>query len=211
MLSHLVLLWCCSFLLSKGRSNSAWVLPRLFSCMHTHLSEAWKKSVQESDPDLHSLPWAFFFGMESPIFSTDRQMKHGRSLQCLRNIRTQTEKIQIHISWPSQLFGFLLVDIRGEAIAKAARMLDLKGAECRCEGMVGRKQGWRRSSRGEQNKGLGNFCKDSKRDGVEQSLLWAVGTEEELRAYRVTKWSREEQRMHGGCTKENVSAQTQVF
>lgn len=85
MLSHLVLLWCCSFLWSKGRSNSEWVLPHLFSCMHTHLSGAWKKSVQESDPDLHSLPWAFLFGMRSPISSTERQIKQGSSLQCLRN------------------------------------------------------------------------------------------------------------------------------
>lgn len=77
--------------------------------------------------------------------------------------------------------------MKGEAIAKAARLLDLKGAECRCGGMVERKQGCRRSSRGEQSKGLGNFWKDSKRDGVEQSLLRAEGTEEELRVYRVTE------------------------
>jgi len=38
-----------------------------------------------------------------------------------------------------------------------------------------------------------------------------VATEEELRAYRVTKWSREEQSMYGSSTKENVSPQTQVF
>lgn len=36
--------------------------------------------------------------------------------------------------------------------------------------------------RGEQSKGMGNFWKDSRRDGLELNVLWAVGTGEELRA-----------------------------
>jgi len=63
------------------------------------------------------------------------------------------------------------VGIKGEANTKAAMLLDLRGAEHRFRGTMGRKQGWGRSSRGEQSRGLGNFWKDSKRDGVEQSLL----------------------------------------